>query len=295
MADGGKADANPFQKSSKVQRSPVRAHPHSESSRPESESDDQVRPDLPTKKRKEVSPTMPGSSRTKRTSIQGPSTAEMQVDLAEEEHQEAAVSAPEDEFAQVSELLGSVNRWFSAQYKNKKLTIHQYTDMSGRMTEAAELLTSIEKRLIRAESCLAERTDIIKMISTAPRQTGEQVMTRSYADVSRAPPVPKITGAKKVVQQPKVVFIKSKDDKQNIEEVKQLVQTTIRPKDLGIKVKKVIKTARGLLIETEKADQLDKLKNCDALKSKGLVIEAPKNENRRSVSYTHLDVYKRQK
>ena len=93
MADGGKSDANPFQKSSKVQRSPVRGHPHSESSRPESESEDvdQVRHDLPTKKRKEVSPTMPGSSRTKRTSIQGTSTTAMQVDPADEEHQELLV------------------------------------------------------------------------------------------------------------------------------------------------------------------------------------------------------------
>ena len=64
------------------------------------------------------------------------------------------------------------------------------------------------------------------------------IRDRSYAEVSKAPPVPRITGAKKMIQQPKVVFIKSKDDKKNIEEVKQLVQTTIRPKDLGIKVKK---------------------------------------------------------
>lgn len=53
--------------------------------------------------------------------------------------------------------------------------------------------------------------------------------------------------------------------------MKRLIQTTIKPKYLGIKVKKVVKTARGLMIETEK---LQKLQECDALKTKGLVVEA---------------------
>ena len=92
--------------------------------------------------------------------------------------------------------------------------------MTGRMAEAAELLSSIEKRLIRAESRLAERIDIVKMLSDTPRQIGEQPTARSYADVSKAQPVPRITGAKKMIQQPKVVFIKCKDDNKNIEEVK---------------------------------------------------------------------------
>ena len=126
MSDDKKSDDNPFKKSAKVQRSPIRGNPHSETSRPESESDemDQVRQDLLTRKRKEVSSAMPGSSRSKRTSMHGTGMAEMQVDPADVEHPEATVSAPEDEFTQVSELLCSVNRWFSAQYKNKKLTIH---------------------------------------------------------------------------------------------------------------------------------------------------------------------------
>ena len=94
--------------------------------------------------------------------------------------------------------------------------------------------------------------------------------------MSRTPVVPKITGTKRVVQQPKVVFIKSSDDRKNIDEVKKFVQETVKPKDLGIKVRKLIKTARGLMIETEKSEQFDKIKNCEALKAKELIIEAPK-------------------
>ena len=120
MSDGKKSDDNPFKKSAKVQRSPIRGNPQTETSRPESEeleSEDMelVRQELLTRKRKEISRAMPGSSRSKRTSMHGTGMAETQVDPADVEHPEVTVHAPEHEFSQVSELLGSVNRWFAAQ------------------------------------------------------------------------------------------------------------------------------------------------------------------------------------
>lgn len=116
------------------------------------------------------------------------------------------------------------------------------------------------------EGRLEGRQEMVKLLGTVPRKDETEFpRLRSYADVSA---VPKITGAKRVVQPPKAVFIESKGDSKNIEEVKKMIQTTIQPKDLGIKVR----TARGIMIETDKADQLKKLQECKALRSKGLVI-----------------------
>lgn len=97
--------------------------------------------------------------------------------------------------------------------------------------------------------------------------------------------VPKITGAKRVVQPPKVVSIKSQDESKNIEEVKKMIQTTIQPKDLGIKVRKLVKTARGIMVETDKADELKTLQECKALRSKGLVIEALRKRSPKLMIY----------
>lgn len=259
---------NPFRRSSKLQRSPAPKLVESNESPPESETDRGTRPQ---KKRKEISPGIPGTSKSQKVSH-----ADSDSDMSVEESDDGK-SGEGTPFQQRHSIISDMLRWSQSQYKSKKLTISQINDVKKNMNTLTELLSGIERRQIRLEGRLEGRKEILEMIKEAPgTDKGEFPKARSYAEVSAAQSVPKITGAKRQPVPPKVVFIKSRDDSKDIEEVKKMIQTTINPKDLGIKVRRVVKTARGVMIETDRAEQLQKLQNCEALKTKGLVIEAPK-------------------
>ena len=240
-----------------------------------SEGSDVDRPTHP-KKRKEVSPTMPGTSRVKRTMLE--CDQDELDELADATNPGKSVNDP-NSFDRMHAIVQYMTKWATSQYKSKKLTVNQINDIKSKMSDMTELLSGLEKTVIRLEGRLEGRQEMAKMMGAVPRvEQTEFPRLRSYAEVSA---VPKITGAKKVVQPPKVVFIKSKDEKKTIEEVKREIQTTIQPKDLGIKIRRVVKTARGIMIETDKVDQLQKLQDCEALKTKGLVVEAPRKRSPR--------------
>ena len=277
---------DPFKRSSKVRRSPLRQSEielsrqgTAEESTQMSDSEVEIQP----RKRKETSPMMPGSSRLKRMPGDEDRERDEPTSHGDDSENEALLEGA-DEFVQMTTLVQKVNQWFTRQYKSRKITPTQFNEMTGHMKAMSGLLTTLDKKVHRLEGRLDERNDIVHLLTNVQRDD-PQPRVRSYADVSKTPMVPKITGTKRVVQQPKVVFIKSSDDRKNIDEVKKLVQETVKPKDLGIKVRKVIKTARGLMIETEKSEQLEKIKNCEALKTKGLIIEAPKKRSPKLMIY----------
>lgn len=104
----------------------------------------------------------------------------------------------------------------------------------------------------------------------------------SYADVVA---FPKKTGMKQKVSACRAVFVKSKDNKHNVDEVKDTIKKTVRPRDLGVNIKRVVIMARGVLVETEGDDQLLKLKKCTALEQKGLIVEKPKKRSPRIIIF----------
>lgn len=96
---------------------------------------------------------------------------------------------------------------------------------------------------------------------------------------------PRLPGTTRRTQPPKVVFIKSEDDKKNVEEVETLIKQVVKQSQLGINVKRVTKTARGVMIETEGAEQLERIAQSDDLKKAGLIVEKPKKRLPRVMIY----------
>lgn len=84
---------------------------------------------------------------------------------------------------------------------------------------------------------------------------------------------------------PKVVFIRSVDEKIDVDQINEVVKKSVRHGKMGINVKRVIKTARGLMIETDGQKQLEKLKSCAQLADKGLVFDEPKKRQPRLMIY----------
>lgn len=68
--------------------------------------------------------------------------------------------------------------------------------------------------------------------------------TPTFADAVK---VPKITGISKV-QTPNVILVRSADEKKDLEEGKVAVEASIRPSKMGINIKRVTKTARGVIL-----------------------------------------------
>ena len=73
---------------------------------------------------------------------------------------------------------------------------------------------------------MKERQTIVKLLGNDQKPSEEFPRLRTYTEVSS---VPKITGTKRAVQAPKVVFVKNKGNSKNIEEVKTLYRRPYNP------------------------------------------------------------------
>lgn len=187
---------------------------------------------------------------------------------------------PED-LDQLSVLIQGMSTWANSQYKSQKLTRDQVNALTTRMTEMSALLSRVTKKVSFLEGRLDERLRIESSVQTSPVAEGSAGRT-SYASVAK---VPKVTGATRPMKPPRVVFIKSKDKNDTIDTIKERVKATLNPGRLGINIQKVKKTARGLLIETEKESHLAALENNADLKAKGLVVEKPRRKQPRIMIY----------
>lgn len=69
------------------------------------------------------------------------------------------------------------------------------------------------------------------------------------------------------------------------EEVKKLMKEVIKPGELGVNIRRVRKTARGVLLEMESEEQLKKLEKNPAFASKGLSVERLKKKKPKVMIY----------
>lgn len=235
-----------------------------------------------SRKRKEVSPQ---AAVTKRRTF-GEQTSEEDKGAAPEEIEPTTSSGDYRQKLDLLTIIGNdLARRESSQYKSKKVTLAQQKEVNSKVTELRDIVTSLRMEVSFMAGRLAERVSIENVISDesgladAPR-----VPSFAEALKSKEPKVTKITGISRV-QTPKVLFVRSTDEKKYLDEVKRVIKTSIRPSKLGVNIKRVIKTARGVLIENEGVEQLEKIKECTELKDKGLVFDKPKRRSPRLMIY----------
>lgn len=209
------------------------------------------------------------------------------VDAVGIEEDDRSVSPEEtDNFEMMRKISDSLIKWATNMSKSKRITGTQLADFKEKMETMKELLYRVEKEHTFMSGRLAEKLKIEKIIQkTAGGATAGEATTFAEAvKKPMAPRVPKITGVTRVAA-PKVIFVKSDQDKQDLEEVKNMIKTSIRPSQLGVNIRRVIKTARGIMIEAEGEAQLDRIKTCAQLADKGLVFEQPKKRSPRLMIY----------
>lgn len=279
--DPGEGTSDPFRRSGRVHRSPVRQKVGSETrlTDPEVEGSEGE-----SRKRKETSPQ---ESATKKRTVTGGGFGSDEDDGTGSEVAEA--TAATGDYKKKLDLLTAIGndlvRWASSQYKSKKATLVQKKDVTSKAAELLSIVSSLRMEVSYMDGRLSERLHIEEAIST---ETGQSEVSGvpTFAEVlkSKEAKVPKITGISRM-KTPKVVFVRSADDKQDLEEVKKVIKTSIRPSKLGVNIRRVIKTARGVMIEAEGSEQLERIKSCHELQDKGLVFDKPKRRSPRLMIY----------
>lgn len=279
MDSGNAPSGDPFRRSSRVQRSPARrALSVPDYACVDTDDSDEL-PQIGRKRKENFSP--PKAV---------PKRKVVAEDSNEEEVAGADVSgqAGGDDYKvklrKIRDVSDDLTRWANSQYKSKKLNNVQLAEIKKGLNGIMALVAGLETDTAHMAGRLAERADIIGVLKTSAK-TLETPRGISFAEVAKAPRVPKITGVSNRVQAPKVMFVRSADDKLDIDKVKEVIKSSIRPSQLGVNVRRVIKTARGVMIEAEGQDQLDKIKGCGQLAGQGLVFDKPTRKSPRVMIY----------
>lgn len=280
--DPGEGPSDPFRRSGRIMRSPTQRS----LSVPDVMSETEAETLTQGKKRKER--TTPPAVTSKRRQV-GEETEEDEERDSDVELMEAGRTADQDfrgKFKGIKRICSDLVRWATSQYKSKKINNLQLGEVKTKVADISELLEGLERETHFMAGRLTERIDLQEKIVEAIEGVDRPVAGRplSFADVAKVAKVPRVTGIAKV-HAPKVLFVRSEGDRQDVDEVKDLIKRTVRPSKLGINIKRVVKTARGVMIETENQDQLDKFKNCPELNDKGLIFDKPRKKNPRLMIY----------
>lgn len=274
---GDEREADPFRRKPRVQRSP----PERSLSLPGDFVRDGEAAERTTVAEIHGTPEMFGENIPKKRKAMSPTQAVKNVDLSgdvdDDDRNSEAKSLVDNMRGQLTDL----SKYVTGLLKNKRLTILQHGEFSTRITELKALARDFAVKIAFLEGRLSERLHVEKILKSTP-ETLEQRKTATYAEMAS---YPKLPGIKAKAQPSNVVFVRSKDDKMNIETIKNVIKETVKPSQLGINVKRVTKTARGLMIETEGHDQLDRIEKCSALKNKGLIVEKPRKKLPRIMIY----------
>lgn len=244
--DPGPGPSDPFRRSSKVARSPQRSL--SVSDIPQDSSEVELVTVVGSKKRKRASP----PSVLSKKKPQGEEVEEIEDSEAGAMVFKSSGSGGDFRgmINRIKFLINDLIRWGNSQYKSKKLVNLQLTEMKTRLTDMTEMVESVEKEAYYMAGRLEERSCIEKAIGQGA--TGGPGRPLSFAEMAKTPKMRKVTGVQKVLA-PKVIFVKSEDDTQDIDEVKDVIKKSVRPGKLGINIRRVVKTARGVMVEAESA------------------------------------------
>lgn len=271
--DSEEFPSDPFRRSGRVSRSPPKKgnimDPKTyEGSRVELEGD----PGTSQKRKEQSSP--PTASVSKKT----PGEADGDTDEEEIEVEE------EGKVEEINRICSHMSRLAMSQAKSKKITSLQQADIVQNMNRIMALVRVMDRDVAHLEGRLAERIKIEKVIANEP---AVRVEPKTFAEATKSTGVrpQKITAVSAKIRAPKVVFIKSSDEKVDVAEVKEVLKKAVQPGKMGIKIKRLVKTARGLMVEAEGEDQIAKLTTCSQLAGKGLIFDRPKKRLPRLMIY----------
>lgn len=271
---GEEEEKSAFRRSSKVARSPVGP---TGSGQGESGSEHEVSGSK-RKERPGKTPEKVMEKRSRRSPAKGAEETETEsedIGITEEEFFGGG------EIGEIWRVSSEIKQWLANQFKTRKISLVAYDEMTSKIKKVRQLSFEMTKKISKLEGRLEERVKFEEVMEEKLEKLHTVPTKKTFAEVVG---IPKITGVKKVTPSPKVVMIHSTEEKE-AEEVKKIVKNVIQPREAGINVRRVRKTARGLMVEMENEEQVRKLEENRDLIGKGLVIERMKKRNPRIMIY----------
>lgn len=272
---GDEEEPSPFKRSSKVVRSPVVV--------PQAEAGSEV--DVSTKKRKERSGKTPEKSSEKRSKTSPVASAS---EVTETESEDLAVGEASDlesmgsGIAAIWQATSEIKHWLSNQFKSKRISLVSYDEIIRKITRIRQVSSQMVNQNAYLEGRLEERAKMESIVETKMEAMRVEPSKKTFAEVAM---IPKITGFKRVAPSPKVIMINSKEEGKEPEDVKKMLKETISPGEMGINVRRVRKTARGVMVEMESEEQVKKFEQNAELVRKGLIVERMKKKKPRVMIY----------
>lgn len=238
--------------------------------------------DESTKKRQRVSPGQQ-TRETKKT----------KTDEADEEMVDVEEDG-EDPLSTILEMTKKIDRWaFNQQTKMKGLSKTQVANLG-------DLVAKIETCVAKAredrgmEGRMEERGDILKILReattrTAPPTAGTAVgdyylddhdgfqfpPLGSFSSAVKKKKIPKVTGVEKAaLGRPNQVLMTM--DGKDAEDTRKEIKIKINPSTVGVNVRKIFNTKKGVVIEVDQPDEVDKLLDSQILRTAGIKMEKPK-------------------
>lgn len=223
--------------------------------------------DESSKKRQRVSPTGQHRHQLKKT----------RKDDADEDVEDVGDSA-EDALTTILEMTKKIDRWaFNQQTKMKGLSKTQVANLGELVATIEACVAKAKEDRARLEGRLAERGDILNVlreatVRTAPPTAGT-VTGDCYMDDHEGfqfPPlgrfssavkkrrIPKVTGVDKAaLGRPNQVLMTM--DGKDAEDTRKEIKRRINPSTVGVNVRKIFNTKKGVVMEVDRPDEVDKL------------------------------------
>lgn len=229
--------------------------------------------------------------RKKRTrSKESPEYKEMkrqrELKSGDEEEEEYNEEGEEEPVKMMVNLLRKMREWWK-QPTIVKMVSKSQTERFGRyMDMMDEAIVRVNGDSIRMKTKIEERSELIRIVRTTVQEElrkgseegkGESPMVLSYASATAkkaASRVPKVSGVKgPVLPPPKIVTVRH--ERKESEEVKTMLMKLVKPSEIGLKVRRVIKIRNGVIVEADTEEGADNLVMQKSLKDAGLKVEKP--------------------
>lgn len=271
---GDEEEASPFKRSGKVARSPVGVPPAGGS---ESEN--------VTKKRKERSGKTPEKSMEKRSR---PSPVQSASEMTETESEDVATGEASETEGMNSEIgliwqaTSEIKHWLSNQYKSKRISLLSFDEINRKIRKIRQVSNLLVVKNAKLEGRIEEREKMEDIVEKKLEEMRVAPIRKTFAE---AVTIPKISGIRRVAPSPKILMIQSREEGKEPDEVKKILKDSIKPGEMGINVRRVRKTARGVMIEMENEEQVKRVEQSVELARKGLMVERLKKKNPRVMIY----------
>lgn len=202
----------------------------------------------------------------------------------EGEESEEELEFGQDPLRNIDIGIESLVEWSKQQTIQKMVTRPQHKKLEQIIKRLREEVTCGREERAKLVAMVEGRSSLAEVVRKTVREELErkEVLPQAHGALSYAsalgrtsvPKVPKVTGVKGPVQPaPKLVIVRHKEKEG--EEVESTLKRLIKPAEIGLKVKRLVRIRKGVMLEAEGEEGVRSLIGHKGLSEAGMTVERP--------------------